>query len=372
MSTITGKRLLVGLLPFLLLVGTGCSRMQTQASDTVAATGADVPQDERVPVAAMPIGRGRIESVLRYSTNLEAENQVEVYSEASRRVMEILSEEGDRVAKGQVLLRLQSDEQESAVAKVESQLAQARREFERQQSLFEQELISEQTFHDASYAKEQLELEYEDSRRELAYTEVRAPIAGVVKQRLVGLGDFVQDREHLFDLVDFESIVARVYVPEKELARLTVGQEARLFASALGEQAREARILRIAPTVDERTGTVKVTLEMPDRSALRPGMYVEVELVADVDSEALLVPKRALVYDQDQSFVYKIDAENRARRVRVEALIEDRDFIKVGDRLAEGDRIVVAGQAGLKDGVEVRLLELDEALATFADQTPGR
>ena len=338
----------------------GCQR-----SDAEEAPREDGEQPSRIAVAAIPLARGEIESVLRFSANLEAEVAVEVYAEADRKVRALLVEEGDRVRRGQVLLRLEDAEQQSALAKVSSQLEKARREFERQRSLWERELISEQAWSEARYELEQLEIELLDAERELQYTEVRAPITGVVTARLVNIGDHVQVNAHLFDLVDFDSIVARVFVPEKELARLDVGQDARLLPQT-GEQEYLAAVKRIAPIVDPRSGTVKVTLDVPGGHGLVPGMYVEVELVAETEDDALLVPKRALVWDQDQAYVYRVAGDERAERVRVRPQLEERDFVSVGEELALGDRVVVAGQAGLKNGARVRLLDLDEALQTFA------
>lgn len=374
--SITGGALLVLALFGLLSVTSACAP-QSQAAEA----GSDLDtrkqnQDERISVAAIPLTRGSIESVLRYSTNLEAEEAVEVYSEASRRVDRLLVEEGHRVSKGKILLLLEDDVQRSDLAKVESQLAKARREYGRQQKLFEQSLISEQAFSDATYEVEQLEIALGDARRELSYTEVKAPISGVVTQRLVNVGDFVQENQHLFDIVDFDTIVARIYVPEKEMPRLSVGQSARLSAAATADEVHVAAIDRIAPVVDPKSGTIKVTLAVPASKGLVPGMYVEVELVADTSDDALLVPKRALVYDQDQVFVFrikKIAAESgitgktAVERVRIRPVIEERNFVEVDETLSEGDLIVVAGQAGLKDNAEVRLLDLEEALATFSD-----
>jgi membrane fusion protein (multidrug efflux system) len=359
---------LLGSILLCLAVG-GCAVANgetTDRSDKESGDSATVdPADELVPVAAVPIQRGAIESVLRYSTNLEAEIEVGVFSEASRRITELLVEEGSWVRKGAILVRLQSEEQESALARIDSQLAKAEREFARQKRLFGQELISEQAFNDATYELEQLEIARQDALRELGFATVRAPISGVVTQRNVSLGDYVQNNQHLFDIVDFASIVARIYVPEKELDRLTNGQAARVLVPALGGETRPAKILRVAPTVDSQSGTVKVTLAINERADLRPGMFVEVALVADRDEEALLVPKRALVLDQDETYVYRVLDGETVERVRVRALIEDRDWIKVGDELGVGDRVVIAGQAGLKSGVRVRLLDLDEALETF-------
>lgn len=362
MPRITPWIALAGLAPALLGSLAGCTAGESQASENGAAEEAEQAEKETVPVEVAPLGRGAIEEVLRFSTNLEAEQEVGVYSQAARQVVELSVEEGDRVAKGQVLLRLQDAEQRNELAKVQGQLAKARREYERQQNLWREKLIPEQAFNDATYEMEQLELAIEEAQRQLSYTVVRAPISGIVTRRLVNLGDQVTVNQHLFELVDFDTLVARVYVPEKELSKLRVGLPARITAPALGGAGYRGVIDRLAPVVDARSGTVKVTVDIPDWQGLRPGLYVDVALVTDVRDDALLVPKRALVFDRDQTFVYRVvDAADGAgtavERVRVEAALEDQEFVQPAEGALEpGDRLVIAGQAGLKDGAKVRVL----------------
>ena len=315
------------------------------------------PEDELPPVEVAALARGRIEEVLGFSTNLEAESEVQVFSQAARRVTELLVEEGDRVRKGDVLVRLENEEQKSQLARTESQLRKAQREYERQKNLFEKELISEQAWNEATYEVEQLELQLEDSRRNLSYTEVRAPISGTVTSRLVNLGDTITVNQHLFDLVDFDTIVARIYVPENELSSLAVGQEARITSESLAS-GRKGKVVRVAPVVDPRSGTVKVTVGIPSSQGLRPGMYVEVALVTDVRPEALRIPKRAVVYADTQAYLFRMGEASKVERLSFQVDLEDADYVVAGgDDLAPGDRVVVAGQAGLKDGVRVRLVE---------------
>ena len=329
--------------------------------------------EEAVPVEVEPLARGPIEAVLRFTTNLEAEEQVAVFSQAARQVRGLHVEEGDRVRKGQTLVRLEDAEQRTRLAKVKSQLDRARKEYDRQQRLFANELISEQAFNDATYELSQLELELEDAQRELSYTNVVAPISGTITRRLVNLGDQVTVNQHLFDLVDFDSIVARVYVPERQLGRLAVGQPARVTAPALGGRSWQGLVDRLSPVVDPRSGTVKVTVAIPRQEELRPGMYVDVALVTDVHEDALLVPKRALVYDGEQTFVYRME-DGTAERVYIAPLLEDERHVEpVGDLLSAGDRVVVAGQAGLKQGAKIRLAgEEPEPAAGEAEETESR
>ena len=318
--------------------------------------GEEDEEEEAVPVEIIALSRGRIEAVLRFSTNLEAENEVQVFSEAERKVTRLLVEEGDDVEKGQLLIRLQDEKQRTEVARVEGQLAKARREYERQTKLWEQQLISEETYTEATYNLEQLELALRDAKRELGYTEVRAPIRGTITERFVNVGDQITVNQHLFDIVDFDSIVARVYVPEKELYRLKPGQVARLYAEAAGSEARSGTVDRLAPRVDPKSGTVKVTVTIPRSENLLPGMYVTVELITEVHEDAVLVPKKALVYDADQIFVFRMKEDDTVERLLIEAALQDRDNIEPASILAAGDRVVVGGQSSLKDGSMVRLV----------------
>jgi membrane fusion protein (multidrug efflux system) len=347
----------------------GCAGQKTDAEEVDGADGAGPAETEAVPVEVTEIGLGPIEEVLRFSANLEAESEVAVTAEANRKVVGLVVEEGGRVAKGQLLARLQDDEQRTRLAKVESQLAKAEREHQRQQRLYAQELISEQALSDATYELEQLQLALDEARRELSYTEVRAPIAGTVTRRLISLGDFVTVHQELFHLVDFDSIVARVYVPEKQLPRLERGQLARVSAPAQAGETFGGRIDRLAPVVDPKTGTVKVTVALPERHSLKPGMYVDVELVTAVRDDAVRVPKRALVYDQDQVFVYRVGEDMKVERLALVPRLEDKLYVEPAGGVAAGDRLVVAGQAGLKDGVAVRIVGRGEPGAAPAPRT---
>ena len=349
-------RQLVLLVLLVALAPAGCTVGSSDAKTfSGGAKATEERKEEAVPVEVAALSRGPIESVLRLSSHLEAEREVQVFAEAPRRVTRLLVEEGDPVQKGQVLLQLQDEEQRSAVAKAEIALSESRRNFQRTKELHEQKLVTEELFTQARYTVERNEIALGDARRELGYTQVRAPIAGMVTERKVNLGDHVTLNQQLFRIVDFDSIVARIYVPEKDLPRLAKGQPARLRADSLGGERFRGAIDRLSPVVDPGTGTIKVTVATPRQKGLRPGMYVEVELVTAVHDDALLVPKRALVYDNDQAYVFRLKEERRVERLRVTPQLEDAEHVEPEGGLSAGDQLVVAGQAGLKDGGLVRL-----------------
>jgi membrane fusion protein (multidrug efflux system) len=310
-----------------------------------------------LPVEVTTLARGGIEATIRNSTHLEAEEEVKVFARTANRVTELLVEEGAEVKKDQVLLRLDNDIQKTAYTKAEASLAKGREEFEREKALFEQKLVSEQVFNNSKHELRQLELVFEDARRGLEYTEVRAPINGTISQRVVKLGDLVNLNQHLFDIVDFNSMVARIYVPEKNLPDLRLDQPARVTATPFGGQEFKGYVKRIAPVVESKTGTVKVTIGFREIGQLRPGMYVDVELITAKRPDALLITKRALLYDGELSYVFRLMPERKVERVVVEPKIADKLNVEPISGFKEGDQIVVAGQTGLKDGAKVRLPE---------------
>ena len=310
---------------------------------------------------AVPLKRGKIEAAIRSSANLEAEIEVSVFARTANRVKQLLVEEGDQVEKDQLLLKLEDYEQRIQAEQADARLEKIRRNFERTKALYEQQLVSEQVYADSQSELRQAELAAKQARLHLDYTEIRSPISGTVARRYVSVGDFVNTGMRLFDLVDFNSLAAPVYVPDKYLSELAVNQKARVRPTALPGQEFLGYVKRIAPVVEARSGTVKVTVGFHEPGPLRPGMYADVEIVTKVLTNALLIPKRALIYDQDQIFVFRVKKDLTAERVLVRPLITDRDNVAPEPgAFHEGDLVVVAGQSSLKDGAKVRFLNAEE------------
>ncbi|MGE4181669.1 MAG: efflux RND transporter periplasmic adaptor subunit [Limisphaerales bacterium] len=328
-----------------LLAGCTPGKKESKDKEAVAA----------IPVEVQPIRRGPIESALRTFATLEAEQEVKVFARTANRVQELLVEEGSAVEKDAVLVRLDDSNQKVMVAKAENALAKSRAEFERLEVLHAQKLIADQVFTDARYELRQLELALDEAKRELDYTIIRAPLRGVISRRLVKLGDLVANAQHLFDIVDFDSIVARIYVPEKNLVSLATNQPARVKATALAGHEFLGRVRRVSPVVDAKSGTVKVTIGFADLGPLRPGMYVDVELILDQRDDAVLLSKRALVLDGDQTYAFRLGPDRKVERLLVEPRASDRLHVEPTSGFKEGDQVVVAGQTGLKDGALVRL-----------------
>ena len=223
--------------------------------------------EPRVPVVVHTAGTGSMEAFLDASSTIEAEDTVEVVSQATGVVVEVYAEEGDRFRKGELLARLDYEELELAERRARVQLDRLDAEFERALKLSREQLIPEEEFQQAEFDRSAAEIDWKQRRLELERTRIFAPIGGTVSARMIRVGDLVRENEPVFRLVDFDSLVAPVFVPEKYLADLRVGQRAVLQPPSLAGTSVEGRVVRVSPVVDSQSGTIRVTIDF--RATLR-------------------------------------------------------------------------------------------------------
>jgi len=313
-------------------------------------------QSAAVPVEVARVARRSVAAYIETNGSLEAENDVLIVARTSGPIVELATEEGRQVRKGQLMARIDPAEARAQVQIAEVTLREAERGFERAKSTFEAQLISQAEYEQALAAKEGAEATLADRKVQLAYTSIEAPFAAVVVERMVKLGDNVTPNQTLFRISDFDPLLCKIQVPEKELPRLRKGQPAYLTVEAWPTERFPAKVLRVSPVVEAATGTVRVTLEVDARDRLRPGMFASVFLEADRRENALTIPKAALSLESLGDTVYTVNGEVAARKP-ITLGYEEKDVVEVRKGLEEGDLVIVVGQDGLSDGTPIRILE---------------
>lgn len=341
-----------------LKLGPGAASGRQQ--DDASADGVDGSEDEdkaSVPVEVVTLGVGEISSYISATANLVAEQDVTVISEAEGRVTVLEVEEGHRVSRGDVLAVLDSDEKQIAVRKAEARRENASRALERGAELFAKELLSRTDHDNLRVELEIAERELEETRWQLDRNTFRAPFSGVVTSRSIQVGQHVRPGDVLFQVTDFDRLIARIHLPETDVLRLSEGRRVHLALTADPAVRFSGRIRQISPVVDTATGTVKVTIEASDAPAgVRPGSFVAVNIVSQSRPGSVLLPKHAVVRELQAIHVF-VARDGIAERRRVQLGLEEGEWFEAVDGVAEGDQVVVAGQGGLKDGAAIRILE---------------
>ena len=351
----------LSILIVLVAIGAGCNPEPDGKANPEKNSKAPANSEVKsVLVELHEVKRGKIEELLERSAALEAEVQVQVLARTQNPAIELLVEEGDPVKTGQVILRLENDRQQTAFNQAKFQFENNKIEFARQEKLHEQLLISEADFQATQLAYEQSKLQLENATRELEYTQVIAPVDGTITQRMVKVGDQVNTGTPIFEIIDLKSTVAVIHVPEQYLPKLQPNMAARISSGTFGEKVFDGYIKRISPIVEAQAGTVKVVVGVKELGPLRPGVWVDVELVLDSKDDAILIPKRSIVYDNDQTYAFKVyQDENGIRRARQSLVVPqnaDKDHIEPTSGFEVGDQVIVAGQAGLKEDSPIREL----------------
>jgi RND family efflux transporter MFP subunit len=214
--------------------------------------------------------------------------------------------------------------------------------------------LSDKEMDDLDLKRRSAEVELGQARYDLSETRIVAPYAGRVTGRMIQMGETVTAGRECFRLEDFSPILARVYFPEREAARVRPGQPAWVECDAQPGVQLAARVTLVNPVVDRSNGTFKVTLELPNpRGDLRPGAFARVRLKTGEFAGATLVPRRALQLEDGESYVFLARGDSVVRTsVTVGAVEGDRAQVIAG--LAPGDRIVTVGQGGLKTGSRIK------------------
>lgn len=324
-----------------------------------------------VPVEVVAVARRPVSSFLETNGTLEAENDVNIVARTDGPVVELAAEEGMRVREGRLLLRIDETERQAQVEIAQVTLDEARRAHDRAKAAREAAIISQEVYDQALARLESAEAQLHGAEVLRGYTKVVAPFDGVIVERFVKLGQTVTPNQPLFRVADFDPLLVKIQVPEKELSRLEPGQPAYLNVEAWPDERFTARVLRISPVVEAATGTIRVTLEVATQGKLRPGMFASVFLVTETREDALVIPKRALSLETLTDTVFVVE-EGQAARRSLELGFEETEVVEVRSGLTEGERVVVVGQDGLTDGTPVVVLSGPGAEAAPPPARAGR
>jgi membrane fusion protein (multidrug efflux system) len=342
-----------GGLALLLAIGlaAGCSNGKAKEKDKE-----DAAADTLVPVEVQPLKRAPMLAVYSGTAPIEAHDEAEVVAKVGGEVREIYVEEGDTVTAGQVLARLDGDRLRLELAQTDANLRKLERDYNRQLELSQKGLVAKGTAENAKFDLDALRASYDSARLELSYTQIRAPISGVVSARHIKVGNTIKPNDPTFRVTNLDPLIAYVHVPEKEFRKIAAKQPAEVVVDALGGERFAGVIARISPTVDPQTGTFRAEVEVPDSTRhLKPGMFARVNIVYERRENALQLPRNAILDADGEQSVFVI-AGDKAEQRRIKTGLANNGWVEVTEGMKGDERVVVVGQAGLKTGTLVKVV----------------
>jgi membrane fusion protein (multidrug efflux system) len=255
-----------------------------------------------------------------------------------------------------VLARLDGDKARLEAARQLATVRKLQDNYERAQEMAAKKLVSAESADQIKYDLEAARAAYDLAKLELSYTSITAPISGVVAQRMVKPGNLIALNAPVFRIVNNAHLEGVLNAPERETGRLKVGLPLRMVVDAVPGKVFEGRVDRIAPVMDSSSGTFRVVCAFENFPELRPGMFGRIEVVYDQRTNALTVPRIALLEDEGEPAVYVIEGKT-AKRKTVQLGYTNGEIAEIRSGLKEGDQVVTAGKVAIRDGTEVQVID---------------
>jgi len=280
----------------------------------------------------------------------------EVASPVAGIVAHIDCVEGQQVAKGAVLFRLDSRVAEVAYKKAKNTLAFAEENFERQKKLLPVEGTSKKSYLEAEQQLNSAGSELAAAETDLALLRIEAPLAGTVVKINAEPGEAVELNTVLAKIIDLGRLVASVNVPSREAALLKAGQPAQCEA----ERIVSGVVIYVGPQIDERTDTVPVRISIPAGAGFHPGQFLSVRIVCEEHRDCLAVPDAAVVADSvggETGAIVTIEGD-KAFRKPVKIGFRERGLVEVeGEGLKEGMVIVTEDAYAVPGETKIHIIK---------------
>ncbi|WP_168012912.1 efflux RND transporter periplasmic adaptor subunit [Halomonas salinarum] len=326
------------------------------------------------PVEAVTIESQSWRPALSSVGSIRAINGVEVANEVAGVVSEVAFESGQRVSKGDVLIRLEDSVDRAALSALEAQAQLANETYTRYSNLLPRNAVSQSQFDEARANYQAARADAEQQRAQLNKKTIRAPFGGVVGLRQVDLGEYIAVGTPIVDLNMLDPIQVDYSVPERAVGQVAAGRSIELTVAAYPERVFEGEILAIAPSINESSRTLNIRAQLDNTDgALSPGMFAEVSTLSAASREVLTLPRTALSFNTYGDFVFRITENDQgqtiASRQQVTTGSTRGDVIEIIEGLSAGDQVVATGLLRLRDGQPVKVSDQDASESQATDNT---
>ena len=318
-----------------------------------------------MPVETVTMVNGDFEDFIRLSGTVEAIDDATISSESSGRILSI-SSRGDQVRRGDVIARLDDRVIRAQYNASQTAYELAEDTFTRLESLYADSIISTQDFRSARAQRDQAKAQLELTNKQLLDSQIEAAFDGRVEERFVSTGELVGPGQPVVRLVNTDNVRVLAGIPERFSGEITEGSEVEVNISALGVDPIESRITYAGNVIDPdtRTYTVEVELNNPE-GVIKPDMIVELQVKRSTLQNVLIIPRTAVLRDEDGASVFVSRTENGnkyAELVNVNTGMSSGPVIQIVSGLEEGDEVVVSGMRSLSIGDQLNVVQTESSL----------
>lgn len=331
----------------------------------------EVKQEERkgVLITTAKAELRPVERSVLFVGELQAEAEAVVKAEVKGKVLEIYTNLGDAVKKGELIARLDSEEYKISHEQATQALKEARSKYQlarlnrdRADGLFKKGLISERESDEARESLNGLEATVKERQAALKMatkrqrdTDIVAPFAGVIKERFVNVGDYVDDKVSVASIVAPSPLKLKASVPERSAGAVRKGMKVFVKVEAYPGNVFEGSLVRVSPSLDPKTRALPIEVAFPNKDGiLKPGFFAKGKVVTKSADKAVFVPEEALIAFAGIKKVFVIEnGEASERIVKVGERIEN--LLEITEGVKEGEVIATSSLNKISTGIKVEV-----------------
>jgi len=312
----------------------------------------------KVPVEAMQVMRGDIANYYSANAILESVEEADVISKVHGLIERVLVEEGDYVEKGQILAEIDATRYQLSLQQRQAELKRVKSEFDRLSSASNKSLVSADQLEKLEWQYKSLEASTKLAALDVKEAKVIAPISGYISARYVKEGNLVQQyqQKNLFHIVAQKELQGVLHLPEGQFSRLKIGQNVKLAVAAVEDQEFIAKVGRISPVIDAKSGTFKVVITMDNtKQQLKAGMFAEVNIEFGLHQESILAPSSAILTMDNQNIAYQV-LDGKAVKTQIVTGYRQDGLVEIVSGIKDDAHLITAGHNNLKDQADVNVI----------------
>lgn len=311
-----------------------------------------------VIVDALVMQPRQLDNVIVVNASIMGDEEVELRSEASGKVISINFEEGRRVKKGDLLVKINDADLQAQLKRAESQLKLAEEREYRMSQLLEKDFVSREEYDVVANELASRSAEIDLLKAQIEKTEIIAPFDGIVGLRWISEGSVISSSVSIATLTKINPVKINFAVPQKYYGNIKIGTEI-IVKIPSSDKSYNAEVYAIEPKIDRATRSLQVRAIADNKNGeLVPGAYVEIEVVVDRDDTAFQIPTIALVPDLqgEKVFLYK---DGKAVEQKVQTGIRTDTHVQITEGVNQGDTVITSAIIQLRPNINVQIENLE-------------
>jgi RND family efflux transporter MFP subunit len=313
-------------------------------------------QEAAMPVSVLTVRLTNVADIVYLPAMVEANIDAVLSAEKAGRIVEVMADRGDRVGKDQLLLQIDDRIWQANLKQARIAARDAERNMERFQTLKAMGAVADSEYDSIERAHVQTSSRLDDAKINIDQCRVVSPISGIINDRFVDAGEYVQPGTPVFQVVDHAIVKVVLQVPEKDVFSVRTGDPVAFSVQPLSGQSFTGIVTFVAAQADRRNNAFRTELTVDNTTGmLRPGMIAQVEFHRGENSNMASLPISAVLPSKGDYIVYLAENGQAVRRqVQIETITRERALISEG--VESGDRIIVDGNRTLSDGQRIEII----------------